>query len=683
MKSLRFRAAAGRPALHELLTLAWRHSLADQRRAALLSDSVRVAHRIERDGQFRVPPGTLVTASVSRGEAVPAPPGIDILQRGADFCVVDKPAGWPSLPATPGGRSARALVANILNLPEESVWPCHRLDGDVSGAWLLALTQEAASRLSVAFQEGRVQKEYRALVPAPSFSSGRFLAGIDGKPAETRFETVRDLGPISELSLSPVTGRTHQLRIHLAEAGSPILGDPLYGGVALAGGLRLRSRRIAIESEGIDAVQPEPRAFVPPGDPAALFPDQRKVASIQVSDATISALTRGHPWILTDSETDDLGGFLPGTRATIHSASRSDPGSFLIEGPGRIAARRWTEPNEGADGPDIGQRVASALVRRKGLLGKLHVTSALRLIHGEADRLPGLMVDLLAGQLRVLLVGRSAEPLVPAVLAALNRDLPAWIDEPLAAVLVRHPPSPAKGEFTRVIPLQGEPGPEPFLVRERGLQFWVRSGLHEPARSRPGVDLYLDQRMNRQRIADQIERRGGGNWLNLFAHTGAFSVAALAAGAAAVTSVDLSAAYLAILGRNLEANRLESSRHLMLKLDSRRYLERLKPKQRFDGIILDPPTAAAGGKRFWSQKKELGELISLCLPRLAPGGCLLVCRNEHRARGPLQDVVSQAAAQSRTTLDSLKPADPSPDFPNLRGFPEGRAFEGILATVRG
>ncbi|MBC8341417.1 MAG: RNA pseudouridine synthase [Proteobacteria bacterium] len=123
--------------------------------------------------------------------------------------------------------------------------------------WRLAdrtLTQEAASRLSTSFAQDVVTKEYRALAPRLPWHEGRFRAGVDGKAAETIFRVLsgesadtpaRDPHPeICEVSLTLVTGRTHQLRRHLAGARCPILGDNLYGGAMVAGGLRLYSRRI-------------------------------------------------------------------------------------------------------------------------------------------------------------------------------------------------------------------------------------------------------------------------------------------------------------------------------------------------------------------------------------------------------------------------------------------------------
>ncbi|HXV36124.1 MAG TPA: class I SAM-dependent methyltransferase, partial [Myxococcota bacterium] len=377
----------------------------------------------------------------------------------------------------------------------------------------------------------------------------------------------------------------------------------------------------------------------------------------------------------------DVGGYRPGALARARSTRGADAGLFRIEGAGRIAARSWRFA--GSDSTALGERVERALAKRsallEGLRGEERATTAFRLLHGEADGVPGLAVDLLEDELRLLLLGRAAEPLVEEVVATLAARLPM---DP-AAVLVTHLAERPKGELRCVRPLRGRPRVEPFCVREAGYAFEVENGLREPMVSRPGIGLFLDQRANRARIARRIRERGGGRWLNLFCHTGAFSVVALGAGADRVVSVDLSRPYLETLERNLEHNRLDGARHECVRMDAVRFLERLGASERFDGVVLDPPTAAAAGRRFWSARKLQSTLIARCLALLSPRGALLVCRNDRSARGELRALVAREAARSRVELAELEEAGPAPDFPRLAGFREGDAFEGALAIRRG
>lgn len=693
MKNLTFRAPGRGASIGELLDRAWPRADHSQRERLLASGELRVAGEIVRDRSFRVAAGALVRMVVREGNKPPRAAPIQILLQGDDYCVVDKPAGWPSHAATPGGPDARSLVAAALGTQIELVWPVHRLDAEVSGAWLVALSKPAAARLYESFVASQVEKEYRAITPALPWPEGTFRGGIDGKPAQTDFRVVTRVvtqvvtraDAICEVSLTPVTGRTHQLRRHLEAARCPILGDPLFGGIMIAGGLRLYSRRIAIPEEGIEATCPEPPGFVP--DERA-FPQLDTPVPITVSNATAEALERGHPWILTDTETSDVGGYVPGTFAHARTARGRDVGSCRIEGSGRIAARAWS-----GSPTDIRARIRAALRRRSRLFRAMssdRATTAFRLVHGEADGLPGLMIDLLEDELRVISLWHGCDAFAGEAIDAVMDELASWRsgrphDESatrnvMGVVGVRHFADRPKGEFVCVERLRGRPRREPFGVWERGLRFEIDTGLSEPRRSRPGIGLFLDQRSNRERIAKRIRAAGGGRWLNLFCHTGAFSLAALEAGADEVTSVDLSRPYLDVLQRNLERNGLDTREHRCVKYDAQRYIEKLSSDEQFDGIIVDPPTAASVGKRFWTVRKRQAELIAVCLQRLRPAGCLLACRNDHSAKDSLRERVLAAAKVAGVELASVEAASPGPDFPRLEGFREGDAFEGVLAT---
>jgi 23S rRNA (cytosine1962-C5)-methyltransferase len=672
VKNLEFRAPPRPGSIGALVERAWPRADRAQRKRVFAERRVRVDGAVVQDPKRPVAAGARVSVAVHEGKTPPRRAPVRVLQRGEDFCVVEKPVGWPSHAATVGGPDARDCVARELNLAADALWPVHRLDAEVGGAWLIGLTKDAAARLGAAFENDAVEKEYRAITASLPWPEGTFHAGIDGKAARTRFRVVRRLGDACEVSLQPLTGRTHQLRRHLADAGFPIVADSLYGGVLLEGGLRLYSRRIAIEAEGIDVVASEPRGFAARDE---LYVRPRDPASIEVSTATLDALERGHPWILTDTETSDVGHLAPGALARVRGPRGRDVALCRIEGSGRIAARVWPAAGRGPD--DYRARVDAALRRRRKLLARFddeRATNVFRLIHGEADGLPGLFVDLLGDELRAIEMWRGCSTFSRPVIEALVDALP--IDP--AVVRVQHFDDTPRGEFHRVDALRGTPRTEPFDVRERGLRFEVENGLAQPFRARPGFGLFPDQRANRERVAAQIRRRNG-RWLNLFCHTGAFSLAALSAGAEEVVSVDLSAPYLEALEANLDRNSIPASGHRSVKLDVPRFVEKLGSRERFDGIIVDPPTAAGAGRRFWSVRKGYAELIANCLRHLAPGGVLLACRNQQGGRGQLSRLVSTAASGVDVRI-SVDDAPPGPDFPRLDGFREGDAFEGIWAV---
>ncbi len=165
---------------------------------------------------------------------------------------VDKPAGMPTIPDQAGAsHSLLAVVAERLGCTLANLHPTSRLDREVSGVVIFARTEEAAVRLRAAREEGRYARRYVALAAPGSRASVTALVGAgewnapvgrakdprhraafgrDAAPARTRYAIVAKAGERSLLALEPVTGRTHQLRVHAAHAGMPLLGDPTYGG---------------------------------------------------------------------------------------------------------------------------------------------------------------------------------------------------------------------------------------------------------------------------------------------------------------------------------------------------------------------------------------------------------------------------------------------------------------------
>lgn len=171
-----------------------------------------------------------------------------LLHRDERLLVVDKPAGIPSAP-TPLGVTGTlpALLAQQLGLGRLPL-VVHRLDRDVSGVMALALDKEGARRLTAAFQAGSVRKWYHALVAkAPPLEAGtldapigrdpcrrgRMIVSGGGDPARTDYRVtgaVPGYPGCHVLELRLHTGRTHQIRVHLAHLGCPLLGDRWYGG---------------------------------------------------------------------------------------------------------------------------------------------------------------------------------------------------------------------------------------------------------------------------------------------------------------------------------------------------------------------------------------------------------------------------------------------------------------------
>jgi len=193
---------------------------------------------------------------------------IAILAETRDLVAVDKPAGVPTI-ADHGG-AAHALVAlsaRALGIAESDLHPTSRLDRDVSGVVVFARTRAAARRLVRAREDGVYERRYAAIAARdPSGDGGtwdapigrakdprlRSVGGREATDAATRYAVcARAPGGAALLSLAPLTGRTHQIRVHAAHAGAPLIGDRAYGGparITLPSGRVVEPRRIALHA---------------------------------------------------------------------------------------------------------------------------------------------------------------------------------------------------------------------------------------------------------------------------------------------------------------------------------------------------------------------------------------------------------------------------------------------------
>ena len=168
------------------------------------------------------------------------------------LAVIQKPSGYP----TNGNyfkTIENALPYNLENSTEKDALPyptpVHRLDNPTSGLLLVAKTKNVQVKLNQDFEEKNIRKSYLAIVSGEIPSTGTFNSPIEGKTAATKFQLKKTFQKndktYSLVELFPITGRTHQIRIHLSKNGNPIVGDEVYGSSENAKGILLAAHSLA------------------------------------------------------------------------------------------------------------------------------------------------------------------------------------------------------------------------------------------------------------------------------------------------------------------------------------------------------------------------------------------------------------------------------------------------------
>lgn len=190
---------------------------------------------------------------------------LQIIYENPNLIAVDKPVGQLVIPGR-GEAEGKPLVDQVSSHIRKKAYVVHRIDRETSGLVVFAKDAKTHRELCTLWEGREVHKTYLAWVkgrlekkeglldyPLKTFGSGRMGVDPKGKPSQTRFKVVKSQEGVTLLEVEPLTGRRHQIRVHLYHAGHPVLGDPLYGLERPVGGaprLLLHAHRLLIPYAG-------------------------------------------------------------------------------------------------------------------------------------------------------------------------------------------------------------------------------------------------------------------------------------------------------------------------------------------------------------------------------------------------------------------------------------------------
>ena len=383
-------------------------------------------------------------------------------------------------------------------------------------------------------------------------------------------------------------------------------------------------------------------------------------------------LRAGHPWVF---------------KKALETIPRIPAGSVvdLVE-EGRFAARGYfdpfsaiavrvltRDPSETIDQAFFDRRVAQCVAARTSLL-ELTDTDSYRLIHGEGDGLPGIVVDKYGSYLVIKLYSAGLTPHRALLVEALRRHVPG-VQGIVGRDEVGRDDADVDDERGNGRVLWGKEAPRPLEILERGAKFFVDVYAGQK------TGFFLDQRENRHLIR---RLAAGRDVLNCFSFSGGFSVNAALGGAKSVFSVDQDADAIALARDNFELNGLEPSKYDFLAADVFTLLESFKEEGRtFDLLILDPPAFAKSQKAVEGAIAGYASLNRQALALLKPGGLLATASCSARVSPEaFFEAIKEAAYNAHVDLTMVEERYQPPDHPVRTQFREGRYLKFYVFAAR-
>jgi 23S rRNA (cytosine1962-C5)-methyltransferase len=391
--------------------------------------------------------------------------------------------------------------------------------------------------------------------------------------------------------------------------------------------------------------------------------------AIRLREGKDRSLQRRHPWVFEGSIAKGKADPGETVRVEAHDGRFLAWGAYSPQSAIRVRAWSFME-SERVDAAFFARRVQRAVALR----ARLAVDSdAVRLVHGEADGLPGLVVDryddTLVAQFGFAGSERWKSVIADALLAATGTA--RLYERSDAGVRT------LEGLPSRTGWLRGG-GDTQLAIREHDWQLQVDVAQGHK------TGTYLDQRDNRLHFAQAVRHFGCTEVLNCYSYTGGFTLAALAGGARQVTSVDSSAPALTLAQQHVQINGFDAARHEAVDADVNAWLRAaLEQGRRFDAIVLDPPKFAPTAAQAGRASRAYKDINRLALKLLRPGG-LLFSFSCSGGIGPelFHKIVAGAGIDAGVDAAIVRRMAAAADHPTTLEFPEGDYLTGLALLAR-
>ena len=388
-------------------------------------------------------------------------------------------------------------------------------------------------------------------------------------------------------------------------------------------------------------------------------------AVVHLARGKSERIVEGHPWVFKGEVHHINGDYSPGDIVTVVDGRGLFLGKGYINPASQIIVRMLTQHDEEINREWFRRRLEQAWNYRKKLLAD---TTACRVVFGEADFLPGLIVDKFGDVL-------SIQTLALGIDIWLNdiADILMELIDPVG-IFERNdvPVRELEGLQQRKGFLRGEFDPR-LVIPENGLKVVV------DVKDGQKTGYFLDQRDNRRAIRPYVN---GGRVLDCFSNVGGFSLNAVAGGATEVTAVDASASALASVMENAELNGMADKIRTMEgnAFDILRKLE--ADKEQYDTIVLDPPAFAKNKSSLEGAVRGYKEINLRGLRMIKEGGFLVTCSCSFHMRSDLfKAVVADAALDARRRLRLVEERAQGLDHPIVVGYDESHYLKCLIYQV--